>query len=43
MQLREPSADAAQFAGRIHTSAQHLSRLIRDVLDLASSDAGNCA
>ena len=40
MQLREPGADAAQFAGRIHTSAQHLGRLIRDVLDLASSDAG---
>lgn len=39
MQLKEPGADA-KFAGRIHTSAQHLGRLIRDVLDLASSDAG---
>ncbi len=40
MQLNESGADAAKFAGRIHTSAQHLGRLIRDVLDLASSDAG---
>lgn len=40
LMLKEPGADAIQFAGRIHTSAQHLGRLIRDVLDLASSDAG---
>lgn len=40
MQLKEPGAESAKFAGRIHTSAQHLGRLIRDVLDLASSDAG---
>lgn len=40
LMLKEPGADAVQFAGRIHTSAQHLGRLIRDVLDLASSDAG---
>ncbi len=40
MQLNEPSAGADKFAGRIHASAQHLGRLIRDVLDLASSDAG---
>ena len=40
MQLREPEADSAKFAEHIHTSAQHLGRLIRDVLDLASSDAG---
>ncbi len=40
MLLNEPSADSAKFAGQIHTSAQHLGRLIRDVLDLASSDAG---
>ncbi len=40
MLLNNPGADAARFAGHIHTSAQHLGRLIRDVLDLASSDAG---
>ncbi len=40
MLLNEPGADSAKFAGQIHTSAQHLGRLIRDVLDLASSDAG---
>jgi signal transduction histidine kinase/DNA-binding response OmpR family regulator/ABC-type sugar transport system substrate-binding protein len=40
MLLNDPGADAARFAGHIHTSAQHLGRLIRDVLDLASSDAG---
>ena len=38
--LKKTGADATQLAGRIHTSAQHLGRLIRDVLDLASSDAG---
>ena len=31
---------AQQDLGRIYTSAQHLGFLIRDVLDLASSDAG---
>lgn len=40
MMLNEPEANSAQFAGQIYTSAQHLGRLIRDVLDLASSDAG---
>lgn len=40
LMLHEPGADAVQFARRINTSAQHLGRLIRDVLDLASSDAG---
>lgn len=40
MMLKEPEANSAQIAGQIHTSAQHLGRLIRDVLDLASSDAG---
>ncbi len=38
--LEEPGTDAPRFARHIHTSAQHLGRLIRDVLDLASSDAG---
>jgi signal transduction histidine kinase/DNA-binding response OmpR family regulator len=41
--LREQSQDpdlARQDLGRIYTSAQHLGFLIRDVLDLASSDAG---
>ncbi len=33
-------ADIAQDLDRIHTSAQHLGRLISDVLDLASSEAG---
>lgn len=40
MMLKEPEANSVQIAGQIHTSAQHLGRLIRDVLDLASSDAG---
>ncbi len=40
MLLKQPGANAVQTAGHIHTSAQHLGRLIRDVLDLASSDAG---
>ena len=40
MQMKDPAVDARQTMQRIHTSAQHLSRLIRDVLDLASSDAG---
>lgn len=40
MMIQEPEANSAQIAGQIHTSAQHLGRLIRDVLDLASSDAG---
>jgi signal transduction histidine kinase/AraC-like DNA-binding protein/CheY-like chemotaxis protein len=41
--LREQSdgkASAREDLERIHTSAQHLSFLIRDVLDLASSEAG---
>lgn len=38
--LGESSAHSTPIAGHIHTSAQHLGRLIRDVLDLASSDAG---
>lgn len=38
--VTQSQADAPQIARQIHTSAQHLGRLIRDVLDLASSDAG---
>lgn len=38
--VNQSQADAPQIARQIHTSAQHLGRLIRDVLDLASSDAG---
>ncbi|MEW6402056.1 MAG: substrate-binding domain-containing protein [Chloroflexota bacterium] len=40
MQLKQPDRDVRQSVERIHTSAQHLGHLIRDVLDLASSDAG---
>jgi len=40
MQLKQSTADVRKSVERIHTSAQHLGHLIRDVLDLASSDAG---
>ena len=46
MLVREQRQSLPEFAGitqdldRIHTSAQHLGRLISDVLDLASSEAG---
>lgn len=40
MQLRQSTADMRRSVEKIHTNAQHLSHLIRDVLDLASSDAG---
>ncbi|HTX92803.1 MAG TPA: substrate-binding domain-containing protein [Anaerolineales bacterium] len=36
----EPSGTALRDIEQIHTSAQHLARLIGDVLDLASSEAG---
>jgi len=40
MELKQSATDKRRSVERIHTSAQHLSHLIRDVLDLASSDAG---
>ncbi len=40
MMFTEPGISAPQIARQIYASAQHLGRLIRDVLDLASSDAG---
>lgn len=40
MLLNQSNASGANFSRQIHASAQHLGRLIRDVLDLASSDAG---
>ncbi len=40
MQLKQPTADVRKSVEKIHTNAQHLGHLIRDVLDLASSDAG---
>ncbi len=40
MQLKQSTSDVRKSVERIHTSAQHLGHLIRDVLDLASSDAG---
>ena len=40
MQLRQSTADVRRSVEKIHTNAQHLGHLIRDVLDLASSDAG---
>jgi signal transduction histidine kinase/DNA-binding LacI/PurR family transcriptional regulator/AraC-like DNA-binding protein len=40
MQLKQSNADVRKSVEKIHTNAQHLGHLIRDVLDLASSDAG---
>ncbi|MGB8984915.1 MAG: substrate-binding domain-containing protein, partial [Anaerolineales bacterium] len=40
MQLKQSTADVRKSVEKIHTNAQHLGHLIRDVLDLASSDAG---
>jgi len=40
MQLKQSTADVRRSVEKIHTNAQHLGHLIRDVLDLASSDAG---
>lgn len=40
MQLKQSTADMRKSVEKIHTNAQHLGHLIRDVLDLASSDAG---
>ncbi|MBK8420865.1 substrate-binding domain-containing protein [Candidatus Villigracilis saccharophilus] len=40
MQLKQPTTDVHETLQRIYTNAQHLGHLIRDVLDLASSDAG---
>ncbi|RPJ20333.1 MAG: ATPase, partial [Chloroflexi bacterium] len=40
MQLKGSTADVRRSVEKIHTNAQHLGHLIRDVLDLASSDAG---
>ncbi|HSL45358.1 MAG TPA: substrate-binding domain-containing protein, partial [Anaerolineales bacterium] len=40
MQLKQSKADVRKSVEKIHTNAQHLGHLIRDVLDLASSDAG---
>jgi signal transduction histidine kinase/DNA-binding LacI/PurR family transcriptional regulator/DNA-binding response OmpR family regulator len=40
MQLKQSTADVRRSVEKIHTNAQHLGHLIRDVLDLASSDSG---
>ncbi|RPJ26323.1 MAG: response regulator, partial [Chloroflexi bacterium] len=40
MHLNQSTADVRKSVEKIHTNAQHLGHLIRDVLDLASSDAG---
>ncbi len=40
MQLKQSTAAVRKSVEKIHTNAQHLGHLIRDVLDLASSDAG---
>ncbi len=40
IQLKQSSANVRKSVEKIHTNAQHLGHLIRDVLDLASSDAG---
>jgi DNA-binding response OmpR family regulator len=40
MEMKQSTADVRRTVERIHASAQHLGHLIRDVLDLASSDAG---